>query len=398
MKVLLVNTLYHPNEFGGAERMVKRLADALLALGLAPEIACLAPDGVAATGNVGGVPVHRVPLHNVYPMFPVEHRPAALKPLWHAIDSANIPMARALGRIADRVRPDVVHTHNITGFSPLAWRSLSRRRIPIVHTLHDHYLLCPRSTMYVDGQNCTSRHLVCAGYSVARLAHSSKVDAVVGVSRYILERHASYGAFPNAVIRRVIPNPVLGGGSGAPDVPSAGAATLRIGYLGRLDPPKGLDDLLAACEGLPAAGWRLDVGGSGVPQYERELRARATTSPNIRFLSQVDTAGFLRSVDVLVVPSRLNDSLPLVVLEAHAFGVPVIASRIGGIPEVVEEGRTGFLVPPGAPADLRAILARVIAEPAIVRSMRSACIAAAVRFAPNVIAREYADVYSAVTL
>lgn len=394
MKVLLVNALYYPDEFGGAERVVKRLADSLRSAGLHPEIACLAPDGRAGTSDVGGIPVHRVRLRNVYPMFPVERRLAAFKPVWHAIDSANPVMAGELEALIDRVSPDIVHTHNVTGFSPLIWRTIARRGIPIVHTLHDHYLLCARATMYVDGYNCASRHPVCAAYSLVRLSHSTRVDAVVGVSHYILDRHSDYGAFPNASFRRVIRNPVPVASDSIAAEPAA--AQLRIGFLGRLDQPKGLDVLIAACEGLASSRWTLDIGGGGVPQYERDIRARAT-SPNIRFRGRVDATNFLGSIDVLVVPSLLNDSLPLVIIEAFAAGVPVIGTRMGGIPEVIDEGRTGFLVPANDVDALRSTLVRLADSPAIARSLRPACLAAARQYATDAIAREYADLYRAVS-
>jgi glycosyltransferase involved in cell wall biosynthesis len=393
MKILLVNTSYYPQQYGGAERMVKRLADALTPLGLEPEVVCLAPDGRTESTDVDGVPVHRVQLSNVYPLFPAEQRPNILKPLWHAIDSANVAMARELARVVERVQPAVVHTHNLTGFSPLVWRSLSQRRVPIVHTVHDHYLLCARSTMFFRGQNCASRHLFCAPYSAARLRHSSKVAAVVGVSRFILDRHLAHGAFPNASIRRVIPNPMFAAPPPAPRRDTDGV--LRLGYLGRLEAAKGIEVLLSATQSLPRSGWSIDVAGVGQPDYERELRARFA-GPNVRFLDHVDASTFFGAVDVLVLPSRSNEALPMVIAEAYASGVPVIATRVGGIPEIIEDGRTGFLVAPSSSDELAAVLERVATTPGVVRSMRPACIAAAAQFAPDVIAREYADVYRAV--
>jgi glycosyltransferase involved in cell wall biosynthesis len=167
---------------------------------------------------------------------------------------------------------------------------------------------------------------------------------------------------------------------------------LRIGFLGRLEPAKGIDVLLATSEFLPRAGWSLDIAGVGLPEYDRELRGRFA-SQNVRFLGHVDAPTFLRSIDVLVLPSRSNEALPMVIAEAYASGVPMIATRVGGVPEIIEEGRTGFLVSSDSSHELAAVLERVVAVPGIVRSMAPACIAAAAQFARDVIAREYADVY-----
>jgi glycosyltransferase involved in cell wall biosynthesis len=392
MKILLVNTLYSPNEIGGAERMVQRLAHGLRRIGHEPEVACLAPDGHATSANVDGVIVHRFPLRNVYPLFPAEQRPTLLKPLWHAIDSSNAAMARELDRLVVLTRPDVVHTHNVTGFSPLIWSAVSRRGIPVVHTLHDHYLLCLRATMFARGKNCSSRHLSCAAFSFARLRHSSRVAAVVGVSRYILDRHLFYGAFSRASIRRVIRNPMFGAASVEHRV--SGANGLRVGYLGRLAPAKGVDVLLTACQAIPGTDWTLRVAGTGLPAYENELKARFSGG-QVEFLGEVDARALLQTIDVLVAPSRSNEALPMVVAEAYSAGVPVIAARIGGLPEIVDEGRTGFVFNAGDERELSRLLGRLVAAPALVRSMRADCLAASAQYAPDVIAGEYADVYRA---
>ena len=387
MKVLLVNSFYHPDEPGGAERVVRRLAEALPACGIEPAVACISPSGRAEASSVNGITVHRMPLRNVYPLDPRRTRPL-LKPLWHAIDSANPAMARALARVVDQVRPEVVHTHNVSGFSPRIWTMLRRRGIPVVHTLHDYYLLCPRATMYADGKNCARRHLSCLMYSAVRLRAGHDVSAVVGVSRYILERHVAFGAFGGAA-RHVIYNPIPP--AAVSHRPSRTESRLRLGFLGRLLPTKGLDELLSVCVSLPTEGWTLAVAGSGPADYEERLQRYR--HPNISFLGRVDSAAFLRDVDVLVVPSLWNEPMPLVVTEALSAGVPVVASAIGGIPEVIGPGRTGFLVGAGDRAALGTTLRHIIENPDVVRRMRDSCRASVTQFEPGVIAREYAALY-----
>jgi glycosyltransferase involved in cell wall biosynthesis len=337
--------------------------------------------------------VYSVGLRNVYPLLPVDGRHTVAKPVWHAIDTANVGMARALGRILDDERPAVVHTHNLTGFSALAWSTVRDRHIPIVHTLHDYYLLCPRSTMFASGVNCQRRHAMCALYSWPRVRLSSYVRAVVGVSRFVLDRHLEHGAFPGAEAF-LIGNPCA---CDARAIPSRDHTTqrLRIGYLGRLEAAKGVEELLTAVEGLACDHWELHVAGRGTTAFEQRLRSQFI-DPRVRFHGFVEHAEFLSSIDLLVVPSLSHETFGLVAIEAFAAGVPVVASRRGGLSEVVTDGATGSLFEPRNPGELRAILDRFVADPSRAWRMRARCLERALDFEATAITKQYEAVYQRV--
>jgi len=389
MKVVLLNALYAPtNAMGGTERVVQTLAEALLARGHEPVVVCTGAARGVAREQIGGVPVHVVGLRNLYPLPPRDGRRLLAKPIWHAVDTGNAAMANAVRRILDEERPAVVHTHNLTGFSALAWSAARDRGIPIVHTLHDYYLLCPRSTMFADGANCAGRHPACALLSWPRVKLSSHVRAVVGVSRFVLDRHLAYGAFPRSETF-VIGNPCAS--------PSAAAerhesARLRIGYLGRLEPAKGIERLLGEAVGLAGDDWELHVGGSGADGFGRQLRERFA-DPRIRFHGFVDRDDFLKAIDLVVVPSLSHETFGLVAIEAFAAGVPVLASRRGGLGEVVTDGVTGALFEPDHSGELRRLLEAFVAEPARARRMRDACLRRARDFDPMTITERYEIVY-----
>jgi glycosyltransferase involved in cell wall biosynthesis len=390
MKILLLNTLYAPNVLGGTERVVQTLAESLLARGHEPLVACTGAKRGVHRELVAGVPVYYAGLKNVYPLLPVDGRNALAKPLWHAVDTVNIRMARVLGRILDDERPDVLHTHNLTGFSALAWSAARDRRIPIVHTLHDYYLLCPRSTMFANGANCERRHATCTLYSWPRVKLSSHVRAVVGVSRFVLDRHLEHGAFSLAETF-VIGNPCV---SSSDDPQSCNPAPrrLRIGYLGRLEPAKGVEGLLSAVEELACDDWELHVAGRGTSAFEQRLRARFV-DPRIHFHGFADRDEFLKAIDLLVVPSLSHETFGLVAIEAFAAGVPVVASRRGGLSEVVTDGVTGALFEPSEPGALRATLDAFLAEPSRAGRMRDRCLERALDFDATAITERYEAVY-----
>jgi glycosyltransferase involved in cell wall biosynthesis len=278
----------------------------------------------------------------------------------------------------------------LTGFSALAWSAAHDRHIPIVHTLHDYYLLCPRSTMFVSGTNCDRRHVTCALYSWPRVKLSSRVRAVVGVSQFVLDRHLAHGAFPHAEAF-LIGNPCTPDSYQATTRDST-AHPFRIGYLGRLEAAKGVERLLEAVEGLAHDDWELHIAGRGINGVEGRLRARFVDS-RIQFHGFVDRDEFLKQIDVLVVPSLSHETFGLVAIEAFAAGVPVVASRRGGLAEVVTDGVTGALFEPNNAGELRSVLDTFVADPARVCQMRGECLQRSRDFEATAITEQYESVY-----
>jgi len=395
LKVAIVSSLYEPHAHGGAERVAQSVAEGLAAQGHEVHVVTLGRAGDESGAKLNGVHVHRLPLRNLYWPFPVARAGFAAKAAWHAIDAFNLPMARAVGRLLDELRPEVVNTHNLAGFSAAAWGEAARRGLALVHTLHDHYLLCPYSTMFRNGQNCARPCLRCRLASAPRRAQTRHVDAVIGVSRFILERHRGMGLFAGADASVVY--------SAAPSVgPSPQAAPrptgsgLRIGYLGGLVPAKGLHRLLDAFLALPLRTAELRIGGAGDADYEADLKRRTAGREDVRWLGVVRAGDFLPEIDVLVVPSLVHEAMGRVVVEAFAHGVPVVAARRGGMPELLH-GECGWLYEPDDRACLPAIFHYVLARRDVLVPMRSAAREAARRFSAEAMAAGYLAAYEKAT-
>ncbi|HST03232.1 MAG TPA: glycosyltransferase family 4 protein, partial [Chloroflexia bacterium] len=145
-----------------------------------------------------------------------------------------------------------------------------------------------------------------------------------------------------------------------------------IGLVGRLSPEKGgVDTLIRAVYRLYSqrSDVRLLIVGDGPVRVEleklnTELQARAqeSCSPVVFAGARQDIPQLLGAMDVFVLPS-LNEALPIVILEAMAVGLPVVATRVGGVPEIVQDGVTGLLVPPGAEDALLDALSRLAHDP-----------------------------------
>lgn len=391
-RILIVNALYPPRVLGGAERSVQFLAEALAAGGSRVTVVTTTPEEKASVEELNGVRVHALPVANLYWPFGAKGRHSTA--LFHALDICNFKMQARVGAVLDAVRPDLVHTNTLVGFSVAVWRAAHERGIPVIHTLRDFYLLCPNSKMFRAGQNCGAPCFTCALYNAPKRALSRLVSGVVGNSQFMLDAHLANGFFPRATLRTVIHNayPLAG-------APAAAAAEksgpFRLGYLGRLDEYKGVGVLLDAVARLPAGQVEVLLAGQGEPAYEAALRRRHP-GPHIRFLGFVKPEELFAQIDALAVPSLWHEPLPRTVFEAYAHGLPVLASNRGGLPELVDEGRTGWMFDPAQPAALPELLRRTTADKTTVRALRAACLEKARFFRPEVIAQNYRLAYEAV--
>ena len=393
MKIAFLNEKYIHHSTGGAHESVRILAQSLVERG--HEVGVWTTTHHEDQGETvethGGVRVVHLPIANVY--WPHGHRPGCLKPVWHALDAFNPGMAARVGRLLDTERPDVLHTNILASFSPSVWREARRRGVPIVHTLRDHYLRCPSGEMFTARGNCERQCLVCSAYSAPKKLATRHVDAVVGISDFLLREHLAEGYFSTTGLRQVIHNSYSPDGDPLPG--RADAKGLRIGYLGRFFETKGVELLIdSVTRGLDEST-RLLLAGAGEPGYEQGLRDRCAGVPGkVTFLGVVPPRELFAQIDVLAVPSLWREPFGRIVIEANAWGIPVVASQRGGLPEIVDDGVTGFLFDPDHEGELARTLRGL--TPARCAAMRGACVDKARAFLPETIAEQYETLYQRV--
>lgn len=273
-------------------------------------------------------------------------------------------------------RPDVVHLHHVLN-AGIDLPALVRRILPsaaVVLTLHEFLVMCPRSgqMLHRDGHLCreagTLKCSDCMQWSPARTAARAaymrtgldSVDAFVSPSHFLLDRFVRWGIGRERITR--IPNVVEA------TVPVSaqrdrrtGGPMCRIVFIGQHTPTKGLDVLLQAAATLKSPdGLRVDIYGGGAerfgPQFADHLNALAATAyPTARLHGPYDNRDLdliLADADFVVVPSTWWENSPVVIQEAFARGIPVIASDIGGMREQVDERRSGLLFRAGDVANL----------------------------------------------
>ncbi len=278
---------------------------------------------------------------------------------------------RALKRLVARESPDVAHfTNTFPLISPSAYYACRAAGIPIVQSMHNYRWLCPAATFFRDGQICEE----CVEHSVLRSVRygcyrdsrpaSAVVAALIAVHRRrtlfeLVDRFIALTEFARGKLAagglpadRIVVKP------NCADLDSASCAPIADRryalYSGRLSAEKGLHTLLDAWKRLPRR-IPLQIAGDGPLRAEIEHRIAHESIANVRLLGALPRDRLLdtlRRARVLIFPSLWYEGMPMSIVEAFAYGVPPIASRLGGMAEMIDDGRNGVLFRAGDPDDL----------------------------------------------
>lgn len=357
MKIGIITNLYPPHARGGAETVIVRTVQELLARG---------HDVFVITGQPRsegrGITLDRSTVERVYRFFPKNlyftlndyKYPWLLRLCWHVIDGFSSHGANVVRTVLVNEQPDVVITHNLKGLGLSIPRTLRQMKVPHVHVIHDLQLIVP-SGLVMFGKEQTPWYIK-PFYKMYQLFCRSKFktpDVVISPSHY-LERMYRKAHFFTGTNIEVMPNPAptydispRKGRSGGP---------LKLLFVGQLAQHKGLAFLVDAISTLPIDA-RLMIAGDGV--LRKWTEKHASENERITYLGYMppgEIVNVFGVVDALVVPSLCYENSPTVIYEGLQAGLPILASRIGGVGELVEEGMNGFLFIPGDRGDfLRAL-------------------------------------------
>ena len=358
MKVLIANNYFYLR--GGCERVMFNDMQALADSGI-EVVPFSAVDPANAPTEYSAKFTRGVDIHATNPFRQIQ---AARE----AIDCERT--ARDFAALIDETQPDIVHFHNIYGRLSTSILSVVReRRLPSVLTVHDYKLVCPSYLMLNDGKPCSA----CIDGGFYRCAlhrchkHSLATSAVSTIEAYFTRFADRYGAVSTFLCpSRFIEMLLMRSGVDVnrvmyhPNSVDPSAFTPRyegdyVLYAGRLSHEKGLSTLLQSMAG---ANIPLRIAGTG-PMEEAVRAIAAKGNESIALEGYCDGArlqNLYRNAAFVVVPSEWYENAPMTVLEAFGYGKPVVATRIGGIPELVTDGETGYLVDCMAPEQLRAAI------------------------------------------
>ena len=400
MRILMLTQFYHPI-IGGEERIVQDLSVELARRGHEVAVATLWHAGFQDYEIDRGVRIFRI-------------RSTTQRAAWlyretqrrHAPPWPDPETTWALRRVLAQVQPEIVHAHNWLVYSFLPLKLQSRARLLL--TLHDYSLLCVKRRLIYRGAPCGGPGFIkCLACSKAHYGLAKGVSTAVGHRRMSLAERAAVDmylpisnavAVGNGLVGSTLPFQVL------PDfVPDdldtdqddVGTYTAQLPegdyilFVGDLSRDKGIHILLKAYGELKDAPPLVLIG-------RRCLDTPVELPPNVLMLGSWPHAAVMqawRRCSLAVVPSVWPEPFGIVALEAMASVRPVIASSTGGLADIVVDGETGVLVPPGDPMALRTALERLLADRDIREQMGQAGKRRAAQFQASTIVPRVEQVY-----
>lgn len=354
MKVLLINKFWYPH--GGADIHAIQLGKLLEAQGV-------------VVGYFGMHHEDNIAIDKKFTRFFVSQRhnnKAAFEAKgkkWGKLhEAANIIYAKDaaenLKKLLDEFKPDIVHLHNIYHhLSPSIVRVLHTYGVPTIQTLHDYKRICPNHALFVDNAICrkcktggfgeaiknkcifnsraASTVVVAEMYLQKLFGWYDSFDAYIAPSNFMKQEMVDWGKDGNNIT--VIPNWALS----RKKLTSKGNDVL---FVGGISYQKGVDVVLLCARAMPHTTFHVVGGGADKEKVAREIamtRMKNVVLHGIKSQDEIDVVA--KTCCVTLVPSRLLDNFPNVVLESFMRSLPVIGSDKGGIPEMIEEGHTGFV-------------------------------------------------------
>lgn len=410
-RILIAVHGYPPTFTGGAERRAQRTAHALRDRGYDVRVLCvesLRPPGAVASwedGHDDGIPVRRLSFDPSI----------ANAPFQWSYD--NPVVAEALQSLFGAWRPDLVHLFSGYLVSASLVREAHSAGIPVVVSLTDYWWYCHRITLVkTSGVRCDGPDLVecarCQAESFRRFRLPSRwlpdatnvawrsatrnrrlsralgvgdqerrrailddamhlVSAFISPSQYLADFYVAHG------VERQKLHVSRQGVELERRMPRVPSTTLRFGFIGQMKRHKGPDLLVRAWRQLTGSrsrSLRLYGPSSGDACYDAEIQRLLRTVQDARWMGEVQHEEIwpvLADLDVLVFPSRWVENSPNSILEAHAAGLPVVAARLGAMPELVHHEQDGLLFQPDSVEQLTVELQRLLDDPTLVERLAS---------------------------
>jgi glycosyltransferase involved in cell wall biosynthesis len=293
---------------------------------------------------------------------------------------------RQVKDILQRERPDLAHFHNtLPLISPGAYYACKKLEVPVVQTLHNFRLLCPSALLYRDGNICEE----CLKHSLVRSVQygcyrGSRMQTMTVA--LMLAAHRRIGTWRRMVDTYVVltnfsRNRFIGHGLPAdkifikPNLPKrpleySVSDKRYVLFLGRLSAEKGLCTLLKAWENLKHI--RLKIAGDGPLNDKLKITVRENRLDNVEFLgyqSNSECSELLKNAGFVILPSECYEGFPMIAIEAFAAGKPLIATNLGAMAEMIDDGQTGLHFSPGDHQGLAAKVNWAWSHPHAMKSM-----------------------------
>jgi len=361
MKICIISNFYPPFFFGG-ERAIQREAEALIRRGHKVTVITSSPNHQCYEEMINGVLIERIVPHNIYPPYEFPTQPILKKVLFHALDVWNPLTFRVIKQALEKTKPEVVYLHNFKGLSTTVFSAVKNLRLPSVFCVNDYSLMCPRAFLVrSSGEICSNPPMACRIYASMQrhLFEKNQPDLAISPAQFTLDMFRQNGFLSNIATQREAVGTELTETKSLKNYDF-----IDILYVGGINKHKGVQVLMKAFIELKRQNVRLHIVGRGSNIDEMNWLAGDTSNIIFHgFISDEKLVELRNLANIAVVPSIWYDMAQGVICESFNCGIPVIGSRIGGIPEFIEDGYNGYLVEAGNVLDLKNVLERLIDNP-----------------------------------
>jgi len=376
MKICRIIYTYAPYQVGGGDIYVSKISRVLADNGHKEVIISINPTRKDIIEENGNIKIYRFSPANVSTFHVIAKKNLLLQGIWTLLDIYS-PYAyyKILG-ILKKEKPDIVHIHTPIDLTLSVFDAVANVDLPMVLTIHDYIFLCRRFVLlHSNGEICTESNvnLLCRIYrQFCKSILNDKLNIVISPSKFALDLYKKNGFFIDTEAK-ILPHGIDLDSSRFQDnntVRHRSKNTFDILYTGGLTKHKGIHVLIKAFRLIQNSNIRLHIVGKGI--YEAELKRLAGNDKRIifhgKFLNQ-DLEKFYHNSDIVVVPSVWYEVRSNVIPEAFRTGVPVIGSRIGAIPEFIQDNYNGFLFDPTDERQLQTIILDLIEHPDKLRTL-----------------------------
>jgi len=349
MKIAVVTNLYPPINRGGAGVVAQRIVGELVRRGHSVVVISTMPMEAGATSpevreSLGETVYRFFPL-NIYHTLRDFRYPYFVRLVWHLIDLFSESSAKRVESILRVEKPEIVLTHNLKGIGLRVPSVFKKLGLPWIHTVHDVQLSVPSGLLIYGHKLNWFERIFRRPYEWAVKKMMDEPDLVISPSKFLADFYFERGFFRKTKVV-VIPNPVptLHVSPRGERMPGP----LRFLFIGQLERHKGTLELLEAIN-LLEIPFELHIASEGT--LAPLVKERSKNDPRViyhGFVSIKSLEQLFNIVDAVVVPSKCYENSPTIIYESLQSGLPVIASDIGGVGELIHDGKNGYLVEPGS--------------------------------------------------
>ncbi len=363
MKICYISSFYQPLIFGGAEIYVQRISEKLIQHG--HKVTVITTNSAISVKPLveekNGIRIYRIHPLNIYAIYNTLSKSTILKPIWYIIDLFNLHSYIVIRSILIKEKPDIVHVHNFKGFS-FAFNAAKSLNLPLIFTMHDYFLECFKENLFRSTCNiCQNPPLLCRLYvRIQRYLKNNLPDTVTAPSQFVIDKLKKDGFFGKIRTMKLS----LGIELDINEKIEKKYDTIDILYVGRMYRSKGLHILIDAFKQIKRNNIHLHIIGAG--KDAEEFKKNAGDYSNTTFYGFVrdeELIALYKKASVAVVPSIWYETFGIVIIESFKYATPVIASDIGGFPELIENGYNGFLFEAGNVDELKKLLENLIDNP-----------------------------------